>query len=120
MNNRRHIMLRYRSSPTIIAVVASLVALSAVVVLSAGCNTGIPDPGKAVQSIKDQTSQVARQANLAAIEAAISAFELANNGDVPTSINQLLSYLGGKIPVDPLGGTYYIIVENGAASAGVR
>jgi hypothetical protein len=116
MNNRRRIMLRHRTSRTIIAVMASLVALCAVVVLSAGCNSGIPDPGKAVQSIKDQTSQVARQANLAAI----SSFELANNGDAPTSINQLSTYLGGKIPVDPLGGTYYIIVENGAASAGVR
>jgi len=113
-------MLRSRTSRTIIAVMASLVALSAVVVLSAGCNSGIPDPGKAVESIKNQSSTIARQANLAAIEAAITSYEMANNGDVPTNINQLLSYLGGKIPVDPLGGTYYIIVQNGAASAGVR
>ena len=97
---------------------ASLLAVSAAAVLSAGCS--VPNPGKAVENIKDQASQVARQANLAAIDSAISFYETQNDQQLPTSITQLTSYLGGKIPVDPLGGTYYIYVENGEAKAGVR
>ena len=111
-------MLRQGSSRIVIVVLASLLAMSAVAVLSAGC--GVSDPGKAINNIKDQTSQVARQANLAAIESAISYYEAQNNEQVPTSITQLASYLGGKVPADPLGGTYYIYVENGVAKAGVR
>ena len=111
-------MLHHRSSRVVIVVLASLLAVSAVAVLSAGC--GVPDPGKAINNIKDQTSQVARQANLAAIESAISYYETANAEQAPTSITQLTSYLGGKITADPLGGTYYIYVENGVAKAGVR
>ena len=111
-------MLRDRSIRIMIVVLATLLAVSAVAVLSAGC--GVPDPGKAVENIKDQTSQVARQANLAAIESAISYFETQNGETIPTDISQLASYLGGKIPADPMGGTYYIYVENGVAKAGVR
>jgi len=88
-------------------------------VLASGCG-GVESPSQMVNQVKDRASAVARQANLTAIDAAISTYQLDHDQQVPTDINQLLTYLGGKIPVDPLGGTYYIVVKNGAASAAVR
>ena len=53
------------------------------------------------------------------IDSAIHVY-YAEKGVWPTSLSQLMPDLGNKVPTDPTGGTYYIVIENGHAKAPVR
>ncbi|MDD5748324.1 MAG: hypothetical protein PHP64_04640 [Actinomycetota bacterium] len=89
--------------------------------LFVGC--GKTEPEKAIEQIPktvDTAKQTAREANLTSINRAIDAY-YAENGTYPTDISQIAPYmLRGVLPVDPLGGTYYLIFEGGVPKAAVR
>ncbi|MBU1671002.1 MAG: hypothetical protein KKF41_06855 [Actinobacteria bacterium] len=104
--------------------VAGLLALSLVLVAGCGSTTtttpaGTSEPGGTIENVQQQALDVAREANLKLIDSAIQQY-YTQNGTWPTSINQLLEYFGGKMPTDPAGGTYYIVMQGGEAKAAVR
>lgn len=72
-----------------------------------------------VNSVRQKADSAAGNANLRMIDSAIQQYYTAN-GDYPTSINQLSRYFVGGLPVDPSGGTYYLVVEGGVPRAAVR
>ncbi len=102
-----------------LALVMGMLA-SAWVLLAAGCDptgtTQVVEQGKVVEQ---KAYEAATQANLKVIDTAIQAFYM-QSGKWPTDIGQLKEFFGGRIPVDPSGGTYYIMMVNGQAKAGVR
>jgi hypothetical protein len=93
-----------------------LLALS--LLLVAGCGA-VTEPVETIENVQNQALDVARQANLRLIDSAIQQYYV-QNGTWPTGINQLLEYFGGKMPTDPAGGTYYIVMQGGEAKAAVR
>lgn len=120
-----------------------LLLLTALLVLSgvflAGCGgageegngeeTGIEETGieekslidvpEVVNTTKERAGNAARSANLQAIDAAIQSFYF-SEGAYPTTVNQLVPQYLRSVPVDPLGGAYYIASEGGVARAAVR
>jgi len=84
----------------------------------AGC--GKTEPERVIEQEGQAAKMVARQANLQAIDGAVQAYFMDNN-TYPTDISQVAKYLkGGVIPSDPLGGTYYLMMEGGVPKAAVR
>jgi hypothetical protein len=102
-----------------VSALALLAVACLVVVALAGCLGG-DNPADIIDNVEDQARDVARQANLTAINSAIQVYIVEHEGTPPTDINQLAPYLGGKVPTDPLGGTYYVYSEGGETRAGVR
>jgi competence protein ComGC len=102
-----------------LCVMLAIIAAAAATMI-AGCDpTGtsqIVDQGK---QLEQKAYDAARQANLKIIDASIQAY-YAEHEEWPTSISQLESYFGGKVPTDAAGGTYYIVTENGEAKAAVK
>lgn len=110
---------------------ALLLALTAV--FFAGCGGGsgggadesgiqeksLMDVPEVVNTAKQGASNAAREANLRTIDSAVQAF-YATEGVYPTNVNQLVPAYLRTVPVDPLGGTYYIASEGGVARAAVR
>lgn len=93
-----------------------LLALS--LLLVAGCG-GVTDPAETIENVQNQALDVARQANLRIIDSTIQQY-YAQNGTWPTNMSQLVEFFGGKVPTDPAGGTYYIVMQGGEAKAAVR
>ncbi|GEM_PF-783838 len=112
----------------IIFLIVLVVCLSFV---HAGCGGGKKSTGENIEEkieseipeglkkIKGKAGAEARQANLMAINAAIHSYFL-ENGQYPTSIEQLVPRYLQTIPADPEGGVYYIKFEGGRAEAAVR
>jgi hypothetical protein len=99
--------------------VALLLLTSLAALALAGCG-GAGNPADIVNNAQDQANNVARQANLQTINTAIQVYVAEHEGTKPTDISQLVSYLGGKIPSDPMGGTYYVYLDGSEAKAGVK
>lgn len=74
---------------------------------------------EALKTIKGKSESAAREANLDAINSAIQSYFM-ENGQYPSSIEQLVPRYLQTIPLDPAGGTYYIKFEGGYARAAVR
>ncbi len=110
------------------AVTAALLLFAILTVVLAGCGgsgtTSSVPGGQTEEDVStdnavQQANNAVRQANLKMIDSAIQAY-YAENGVYPTGINQLAQYFASGVPVDPLGGTYYIITQGGVAKAAVR
>ncbi len=74
---------------------------------------------EALKNIKGKSESAAREANLNAINSAIQTYFM-ENGQYPSSIEQLVPRYLQSIPIDPAGGVYYIRFEGGRARAAVR
>jgi hypothetical protein len=78
-------------------------------VMVAGCSSPTEEPAKVIENVTNQANDAARAANIAVINVALQAYQAVNEGATPTNIDQLAKYLeGGRLPVDPYGGTYYL------------
>jgi hypothetical protein len=98
-----------------------LLVAGAVAVIGAGCGATTEQPAKVLETVQNQANDAARAANIAALNMAIQAYQAENEGNTPTDISQLAKYLeGGRLPVDPYGGTYYLNTGGGQVSVGVR
>jgi predicted small lipoprotein YifL len=112
----------------ILAAIAVPVLLLTVFTALAGCGgsgttssspDGQTDENVSTDNAVQQANNAVRQANLKMIDSAIQAYYV-ENGVYPTGINQLSQYFASGVPVDPLGGTYYIVTQGGVAKAAVR
>jgi len=110
------------------AIIFSLLLLAALMLGVVGCGSGSknmtqsqPSSGVSgvVNSVEQQANSAARQANLRMIDTAIQQY-YAENGNYPTSLDQLSQFFSGGVPSDPAGGQYYITTENGVSKAAVR
>ena len=111
--------LRRRLVLTIVA----LLAFSAVAVL-AGCGsktngTQSATEGGFIQQTQKAANDAAREANFRIINTAVEVY-YAEVGTYPTDINQLVPTYLPKIPTDPTGGTYYLVMEGGIPKAAVK
>ncbi len=77
------------------------------------------EPGGTINEMEQEANEAAREANLRTIDSAIQTY-YATNGTYPTDISQLSTYFVRGIPRDPMGGTYYIVVQGGEAKAAVK
>lgn len=103
-----------------IAAVA-LVLLTGTVFLAAGCGSSAEDnPGEIIKNVQNDAGNAVRQTNLQMLNTAIQAYQMENNGEAPTDISQLMKYTSKGSLTDPMGGTYYLYVENGETKAAVR
>jgi hypothetical protein len=112
----RVINLKVCTRGTYLPVVVALLVIMAGAFLP-GC-FGTTEPEQVVNEVEQQGSEVARQANLRAIDAAIQVY-FSDNGEYPDNIDQLSDYMR-RIPEDPLGGTYYLEKKGEEVSAAVK
>jgi ABC-type glycerol-3-phosphate transport system substrate-binding protein len=103
--------------------IVALLAFSAVAVL-AGCGskttgTQSATEGGFIEQTKEAANDAARQANLKTINMAVEVY-YAETGTYPTEINQLIPAYLPKIPTDPAGGTYYLVMEGGIPKAAAK
>lgn len=110
---------------------ALLLALTAVFLAGCGGSGGSSDGENAIEgkslldvpevvnTAKQGASNAARESNLRIIDSAIQGYYV-SEGAYPTTVEQMVPTYLKSVPVDQLGGTYYIMSQNGAATAAVR
>lgn len=110
------------------AFVATFLLLALLGTVLAGCGgsgsggTSSSQPGEDVgtmDNMQQRANNAVREANLKMIDNAIQVY-YAENGAYPTGVNQLTRFFASGVPVDPAGGTYYIVSQGGVAKAAVR
>ena len=112
------------ASKRVLAVlVLSLVVLS-IVAVSAGCGrkttgTQSATEGGFIERTKGAANDAARQVNLRTIDLAVELY-YASKGSYPTDISQLAPEYLPKVPTDPAGGTYYLVMEGERPKAAVK
>jgi len=114
-------MRRARVLKAVACLLPVFLIAGALIVFVAGCGSSTEEPAKVIENVTNQANDAARAANIAVLNVAIQAYEASNNGDAPTNISQLTTYLeGGRLPADPYGGTYYLNTSGGQVTIGVR
>lgn len=83
----------------------------------AGC--GESPTETVIENVQQPASTAATEANLRIVDQAIQAYYI-SEGEYPSSVNELVPEYLKKIPEDPAGGTYYIIVQDEGAKAAVK
>ena len=112
------------ASKRVLAVlVLSLMVLS-IVAVSGGCGrkttgTQSATEGGFIERTKGAANDAARQANLRTIDLAVELY-YASKGSYPTDISQLGPEYLPKVPTDPAGGTYYLVMEGERPKAAVK
>jgi len=114
-------MRRARVLKAVACLLPVFLIAGALIFFVAGCGSSTEEPAKVIENVTNQANDAARAANIAVLNVAIQAYEASNNGDAPTNISQLTTYLeGGRLPADPYGGTYYLNTSGGQVTIGVR
>jgi hypothetical protein len=108
----------------IMSVFVMLLLILSIVAVSAGCGskttgTQSATEGGFIEQTKEGANDAAREANLRMIDSAVEVY-YAENGTYPTDINQLIPTSLPKVPTDPAGGTYYLVMEGGRPKAAVK
>ena len=108
----------------ILAVVVMLILGLSVVAVLAGCGSTTTETqsateGGMLQETQEAANEAARQANLRIIDSGVEMY-YADNGTYPADINQLVPTYLPKMPTDPAGGTYYLLMEGERPKAAVK
>ena len=75
--------------------------------------------GGLLKETQEAANEAAREANLRIIDSSVELY-YAENGTYPSDINQLVPTYLPKIPTDPAGGTYYLVMEGEQPKAAVK
>lgn len=110
----------YRKSIPVVALLITLIA--GICFIGVGCGESkdpVEEATDTVENVEQQAGSAAREANLRTIDAAIQTYYYAE-GELPSTINELIPKYLKEMPADPAGGTYYIVVQGQEAKAAVR
>ncbi|MBK5092363.1 MAG: hypothetical protein JJE48_02460 [Actinobacteria bacterium] len=101
-----------------------LILFLSVVAVLAGCGSTTTETqsateGGLLKETQEAANEAAREANLRIIDSSVELY-YAENGTYPSDINQLVPTYLPKIPTDPAGGTYYLVMEGEQPKAAVK
>lgn len=83
----------------------------------AGCGKTAPE--QFIENTQQNANAAVRDANLRTIDGAVQ-FYYAEKGQYPGDISQLVPEFLKTAPVDPAGGTYYLVDQGGTVRAAVK